>query len=136
MKALYATLVSSSKVIPFFTEPLTKVFQTPYFTTGSFVRFKTCYYAIVLGERTPAHRVLKLAVGARHRCPPAPSWRQPCGRACDTWLKSLMHSGTAIQSQWGSAVQHGYGHMAQRLFQTREYNDVLWGPKQKSNMAS
>jgi len=36
--------------------------------------------------------------------PPSPSWRQPRGRARDTWLKPLMHSGTSIQSQWDSAV--------------------------------
>jgi len=67
-----------------------------------------------LGDNS--HRVLKLAIGARHGCPPSPSWKRPRGRARDTWLKPFMHSGTSIQSQWDSAVQRGHGQSAQRLF--------------------
>jgi len=41
---------------------------------------------------------------ARNRCPPSPSWKRPRGKARDTWLNPLMHSGTSIQSQLDSAA--------------------------------
>jgi len=95
-----------------------------------------------LGERTPAHRALKLAVGARCRAPhPHPGGdlvvgspitliyafhyrivpRLFPGRARDTWLKPLMRSDTSIQLQWDMSddcpccATRGHGPTAQRL---------------------
>jgi len=80
-------------------------------------------HMVRLGEQTPAHRALKLAVCAHHGCPPSTSWRQPRGRARDTWLQPLMHSGTSTQSQWDSAVQRGHRFRRNISCQTRDYDD-------------
>jgi len=52
--------------------------------------------------------------GCPLRVPPIPILGRPRGRARDTWLKPLMHSGTSIQSQWSGPVQRGHSHTAHR----------------------
>ena len=57
----------------------------------------------------PAHRALKIAVGARTGQPPSPSWKRPRGRPRDTWLKPYLRSGVSVWEHWDCALKKDNG---------------------------
>ena len=72
-------------------------------------------HVVRLPDCVPAHRALKIAVGAHTGQPPSPSWKRPRGRPRDTWLKPFLRSGVPVWEQWDCALKKDRGPPAQRL---------------------
>ena len=72
-------------------------------------------HVVRLGERTPAHRVLRIAVRTRLGISPSASWKRPPGRPRDAWLKPFLRSSTSLETQWEDARNRSHGQPAQRL---------------------